>query len=109
MIMTPILNWSTKAGQSATNYIKKGYISIAIMVSLFQVGLFLMAWQGAFKIMDQRALFARNGRQDFTGKSPEIAVLLAITSWRSEGEVDKNREKCVIFVYLSLQKRGARP
>ena len=38
--MTLILNWSTKAGQSATNYIKKGYISIAIMVGLFRVGLF---------------------------------------------------------------------
>ena len=39
-----VLNWSTKAGQSATNYIKKRYISIAIMVSLFRVGLFW--WSG---------------------------------------------------------------
>ena len=44
MIMTPILNWSTKAGQSAMNYIKKRYISIAIMVGLFRAGLF--GWSG---------------------------------------------------------------
>lgn len=42
------------------------------------------------------------------GQIQEIKALPVITSWHSEGKVDKKWERCSIFVYLTLQNQGMR-
>ena len=67
-------------------------------------GNLISLWQKQSK----KVRVSKIGVAGICGQIQEIDVLPVITSWHSEGKVDKKWERYSIFVYLTLQIQGMR-